>query len=70
MFFEEKGNHTNMKSISLKETVIQDSDIVSFCFPVYAFGIPRICFRYLKGLKQFKKQQQVFILITAGDKNE
>lgn len=43
---------------------------MGFCFPVYAFGIPRICRRYLSGLSRFKKPISTFVLITAGDPDE
>ncbi len=68
--FTELDNHTTVSEISIKEKIIQDSDLLGFCFPVYAFGIPRICYKYLKGIERFKKQQKVFILITAGDSDE
>jgi len=49
---------------------IDDADIVGFCFPVYAFGIPRLAARYLKSLRKFKSGQKAFIIITAGDADE
>jgi len=70
VIFSESGNHTNVSEISIKHKTIPDSDLLGFCFPVYAFGIPRICYKYLKGIKKFKKQQKIFILITAGDSDE
>ena len=68
--FTESGNLTNISEISINETIIPDSDLLGFCFPVYAFGIPRICYKYLKRIERFKKQQKAFILITAGDIDE
>jgi len=68
--FSESGNHTNVSEISINSKIIPDSDLIGFCFPVYAFGIPRICYKYLKGIKKFKKEQKIFILITAGDSDE
>ncbi len=68
--FLESGNLTNISEISINETSIPDSDLLGFCFPVYAFGIPRICRKYLKRIERFRKQQKVFILITAGDSDE
>lgn len=66
-----KNNHiTNLLSINLNEQSIEKSDIIGFCFPVYAFGIPRISRKYLKNLKKFKQKQKVFILITAGNFDE
>ncbi len=68
--FTESGNLTNISEISINETIIPKSDLLGFCFPVYAFGIPRICYKYLKRIERFKKRQKVFILITAGDSDE
>jgi len=70
LLFTESGHLTNISEISKDETVLPESDLLGFCFPVYAFGIPRICNKYLQGIEKFKKQQKVFILITAGDLDE
>lgn len=59
-----------MKEIKLHEASVSPAHIVGFCFPVYAFGIPRICRKYLEKLAVFQEQQKVFILITAGSKDE
>lgn len=68
--FSESGNLTKISEISRNETVLPESDLVGFCFPVYAFGIPRISKKYLQNLKKFKEKQKVFILITAGYMDE
>lgn len=68
--FTESGNYSNISKISNNETIFPESNLIGFCFPVYAFGIPRICNKYLKGIERFKELQKVFILITAGDLNE
>ncbi len=68
--FVKSANTSNITEIRSNETTISAADLLGFCFPVYAFGIPRICYDYLKGLERFKKQQKVFILITAGDSDE
>ncbi len=68
--FEESGIPANLSEISADETTIPDSDLLGFCFPVYAFGIPRICYKYLKGIESFTMRRKVFILITAGDSDE
>jgi len=49
---------------------IDSADLGGFCFPVYAFGLPRICRKYLNKLKRFENKQKAFVLITAGDSNE
>jgi ferredoxin len=64
-------NHkTTISEINFAETNINESDILGFCFPVYAFGIPRICRKYLKSINRFNNRQKVFVLITAGDSDE
>ncbi len=68
--FAQSGNLANISEVLINETTIQDSDLLGFCFPVYAFGIPRICSKYLNGIKKFQKKQNVFILVTAGDLDE
>ncbi len=70
IIFNESDNPTNISEISKNETILPDADLLGFCFPVYAFGIPRICNKYLNGIEKFKDQQKVFIIITAGDIDE
>ncbi len=70
ILFTESGNSTNIVKISKDETMFPDFDLIGFCFPVYAFGIPRICKKYLQGIERFKRQQKAFILITVGDLDE
>jgi ferredoxin len=65
------NNHASaITAISTAETTLAKSDLLGFCFPVYAFGIPRICRNYLKAITKFAHKQKVFILITAGDSDE
>lgn len=65
------ANHVSeISEICMSEKSIKDCDFVGFCFPVYAFGIPRICRRYLKAIDNFSTKQKVFILITAGASDE
>lgn len=68
--FSEHGHQASISEISIDEKNIPGSDLLGFCFPVYAFGIPRICRKYLTGLKKFSIRQKVFLLITAGDPDE
>jgi ferredoxin len=66
-----QSNHaTNISEVIVTKQSITESDILGFCFPVYAFGIPRICRNYLKSINTFVKKQKVFVLITAGDSDE
>ena len=67
MIFTKSGHLTNMSDITDGESNIPETDILGFCFPVYAFGIPRLCNKYLKAIDILKKRQKVFIIITAGD---
>ena len=63
--------HTvNISEISPDEKRIEEPDILGFCFPVYAFGLPRICRNYLLSLENFSKGQKAFVIITAGGSNE
>jgi ferredoxin len=66
------GNHNavSISPIGSGSQIAQDADIIGFCFPVYAFGIPRICRRYLKQLPKFNKPQHAFVIITAGKGDE
>lgn len=68
--FEQANHTTTISAIKTKEENLKGSDILGFCFPVYAFGIPRFCKKYLKSINKFSSQQKVFILITAGDSDE
>jgi len=65
--FVADGREVEMRAIDVTESIFPEADIVGFCFPVYAFGIPRVCRKYLKGLQPFSSLQKVFVLITAGD---
>jgi ferredoxin len=68
--FDRFNHETSISEITCEESNINESDLLGFCFPVYAFGIPRICRRYLKTINKFKNPQKVFVLITAGDSDE
>lgn len=60
----------SLSSITENSNINQSVDLIGFCFPVYAFGIPRICRRYLQNLPKFINQNKTFILITAGEQDE
>jgi ferredoxin len=68
--FVENHHTASISPIRNNEQIPSDADIVGFCFPVYAFGIPRICRRYLKRLQSFSQPQNVFVIITAGKQGE
>jgi ferredoxin len=65
-----KQHQVNIAAITKEKQIPQNTDIVVFCFPVYAFGIPRICKKYLKNLNKFNSPKKAVILITAGDADE
>lgn len=62
--------HSKISPILSEKNFSSNVDLIGFCFPVYAFGIPRICRKYLKRLPKFKESTKVFILITAGNYEE
>jgi len=68
--FIENNDTVEISAINKHNTEIGNIDLLGFCFPVYAFGIPRIANNYLNKLKPFKKLQKVFTLISAGDADE
>lgn len=69
-YFVHHEHDASISQINFKETVFNEIDIIGFCFPVYAFGIPRICRNYLKSIQKFHNRQKIFVLITAGDSDE
>jgi Pyruvate/2-oxoacid:ferredoxin oxidoreductase delta subunit len=68
--FVQAGYSAEISEINLNSLIIPESDILGFCFPVYAFGIPRICKKYLKAINRFSEKKKVFVLVTAGDSDE
>lgn len=60
----------SLSSITEPAPVNQAADLLGFCFPVYAFALPRIARKYLADLPTFKTPVKVFLLITAGDSAE
>ena len=68
--FLEAGHTAAISEINLRETKIKEADIIGFCLPVYAFGIPRICRKYFRRIKKFENKQRAFVIITGGDAKE
>lgn len=68
--FIHNGCEVSLSSVTGKSDINEKADLLGFCFPVYAFGIPRICKRYLMSLPEFNKPIKAFVLITAGDPDE
>lgn len=69
-YFFCEANHSVTISIIKPGEEIPNCDLIGFCFPVYAFGIPRIAKSYLKLIRAFKYGQKTFVIITAGDLDE
>ncbi len=46
------------------------ADLIGFVFPVYAFGLPRICTRFLKRMPKAGGGKRAFLLVTAGAADE
>jgi ferredoxin/NAD(P)H-dependent FMN reductase len=46
------------------------AELIGFCFPVYAFSLPRICKRFLQSLPTSTQRTKVFLLVTAGVSDE
>lgn len=67
--FIENSHVVSLSSIG-GEKELPSADLYGFCFPVYAFAIPRIVRRYLKAIKQYNNLQKAFVIITAGCKDE
>ena len=68
--FIQNGCNTKLSSITDKSNIDEEANLIGFCFPVYAFGIPRICRKYLQILPEFLNPINTFILITAGEQDE
>jgi len=68
--FVQFNHEITISEINSEKANFFKSDLLGFCFPVYAFGIPRICRKYLKSLQKFKNRQNVFVIVTTGDSDE
>ena len=68
--FSQDDCNVTMTSITDALYFDEHVDLVGFCFPVYAFGIPRICKKFLLNLSRFANPVHAFVLITAGDPDE
>ncbi len=68
--FEQNNVLVKISSITESPEINKDSDIIGFCFPVYAFGLPKIAKAYLQKLPKQKADKKVFLLVTCGDPDE
>lgn len=68
--FIQNGCKVTLCSIIDKIQINAEADLIGFCFPVYAFGIPRISKQYLLNLPKCRTRAKAFVLITAGAPDE
>ncbi len=68
--FERKNYEVEIKSITEKTDINADFDLVGFCFPVYAFGLPRVCREYLNDISKQPDSKNAFLLVTCGEIDE
>ncbi len=68
--FEQNNILVKMSSITENQKISDDCNIIGFCFPVYAFGLPRISRVYLNHLPIQTHPKRVFLLVTCGDPDE
>jgi len=66
----ENNHEVTLSSVTDTPVSTDRADIIGCCFPVYAFGIPRICRNYLSNLPRFTTPVKAFVIITAGDAKE
>lgn len=59
-------NHTvTLSAIKVGEQ-LNSADITGFCFPVYSFGIPRLCRKYLRVLSHLKISRMYLLLLRPA----
>lgn len=68
--FEKNNFSVDISCITDNNGISSDCDLAGFCFPVYAFGLPRICRKYLNNLEVQTTTKKAFLIVTAGDINE
>lgn len=68
--FEKHANAVEFSSVTKNVQLPDDAQWIGLVFPVYAFGIPRVCKRYLKSLGTSREIKKAFVIVTAGEKDE
>ena len=68
--FTQHNFTVDISSIAGNDKISDNCDIIGFCFPVYAFGLPRIAKEFLNNLPYPKSDTKVFLLVTCGDPDE
>lgn len=64
------GYEVDESSITLPVPIAPDVRLVGFCFPVYAYGLPRVVRQYLAALPEAPAGTRAFLVITAGLEDE
>jgi len=65
--FEKNEFIVDFSSVTDTENFNYGCGLAGFCFPVYAFGLPRICRKFLNNLPVQKSPEKAFLIVTAGD---
>lgn len=68
--FQKNNYDIDLTSITVDKDLNYDCELAGFCFPVYAYGLPRICLAYLNSLAVQKSSNKVFLIVTAGNPDE
>ena len=68
--FQKNDYDVDIASITDDEDFDCDCELAGFCFPVYAYGLPRICRTYLNSLPVQQTSKKVFLVVSAGNPDE
>jgi len=61
-FFVKSGCKVELSSITDELNIHEETKLIGFCFPVYAFGIPRICRNYLLNLPKIRNFHSILAI--------
>lgn len=64
------GFEVSLRSIAKPAVPENDCAWYGFCFPVYSLAIPRIAYRFLKGLPNAAGNNKTFLFMTGGAEND
>ncbi len=68
--FKKNDYDVDIASITDNKDFDCDCELAGFCFPVYAYGLPRICRTYLNSLPVQKTSKKAFLVVSAGSQDE
>lgn len=68
--FETRSHVVDLSSVTKIVSIPPDAEWVGLVVPVYAFGIPRLCRRYLQSLPTQLQSRKAFVIVTAGARDE